>query len=160
MIKNFLSTLLAIVCFAPNQAWAEDNMLFRLGQGFNKVTQSRAFSLTYNGYFEENIFYLVEVGLWTDQDSAHRPSVWWAGGVGHRFGSMDSINGQVTLSVLLMPKGDVVLAAPFQFTETVSLGYKGIALGLRHISNAGIQLPNLGRDYYFIEFTIPLRNVK
>jgi len=42
----------------------------------------------------------------------------------------------------------------FQFTEELNLYYDNIGIGYKHISNAGIKKPNLGRDSFLLRFRI------
>lgn len=55
---------------------------------------------------------------------------------------------------------DSMLGGPFQFNHDLLLGVKGdngalIGVDLKHISSAGIELPNLGRDFLLIHLELP-----
>lgn len=56
---------------------------------------------------------------------------------------------------------DAQLGSHYQFFHDVNLGFLhdgwGIGLGFKHISNAGLKLPNQGRDFLSARFLIPLR---
>lgn len=62
----------------------------------------------------------------------------------------------------LIGSPDTVLGGLFQFSEEVGIGIKdernGTSVGLfyKHISNAGISLPNIGRDFAGVQVMIPL----
>lgn len=55
---------------------------------------------------------------------------------------------------------DAKLSSVFEFIHTASVGFKdkrGVAidLGYRHISNAGLWPPNIGRNFVVLRLTIP-----
>lgn len=54
--------------------------------------------------------------------------------------------------VALLSGTDKFLSTPYQFMEEAGLQWRGkdgtfIGLGLRHISNGGLRLPNIGKDF-------------
>lgn len=58
---------------------------------------------------------------------------------------------------------DSLLSSAFQFFHDASIGLqdsRGVRIGLhyKHISNAGITEPNRGRDFFGIDFAIPIGN--
>jgi len=61
---------------------------------------------------------------------------------------------------LLSNPDDIYLSGNLQFTEDLGVGFRGsngtaIVLGYRHMSNAGIVNPNLGKDMFYLETRLP-----
>lgn len=96
----------------------------------------------------------------------------------HRKGAKDSYFGFVGLGIELFPQAgsfyvnffqniggitniDNYLGGHFQFNEELGLGIKdqrtrtAIGLFYSHISNAGIQTPNMGKDFGGLKITLP-----
>jgi len=62
----------------------------------------------------------------------------------------------------LITNPDSILGSGFQFFHDFAVGVKddrnvGVGFYYKHISNAGIKMPNYGRDFFGIEFFIPIK---
>ena len=132
-------------------------MTIKFGSGINHVPNSSLYSLGFEKYFNNsNYLYKGEFGFWSDPDYKNKGSVFTSLLLGHRFGTIDTLNATFMVGLLLMSQPDRVLGSPYQATEEISLGYKRFSIGIKHISNANIKPPNLGRDYLFMNYTTPL----
>lgn len=151
----YLSALVFIVlCFT---VIAEENVTLKFGSGLNHNPQAALYSLGFeNGFKRSKYFHKVDFGFWTDAEARNSSSIFGSFLIGRRFGTLRSLNVSLLAGVLIMSGPDRVLATPFQLTEEVSVGYQRFSIGIKHISNAAIKTPNLGRDFIFFNYTLPI----
>ena len=153
-IRLSVLILFATLCFA---ATAEENMTIKFGSGVNHIPNSSLYSVGFEKYFENSKYlYKVDFGFWSDSHFKNKGSVFTDIMIGHKFGTIKSLNANFMIGLLLMSDPDRVLGSPYQSTEEISLDYKRLSIGIKHISNAGVKTPNLGRDYLFMNYTTPL----
>lgn len=117
------------------------------------------------GHQDEFLFFLEkkwEAGFWADNSHVEGAK---SGGFGsYSIGvepMYESLYVNFFQGVGFITHPDTVLGGPFQFFEDFGIGIRdrsrGISLGLqyKHISSAGIYLPNHGRDTFGIQVMIP-----
>lgn len=104
--------------------------------------------------------YQLELGTFVDNSKPNDwQTVWGAAQIG-----LSIVNPGYYIKVFSGPayvsKTDDHLSTPFEFTEDLEIGFVdkrgvGIGFGYKHFSNAGIQQPNLGRDFLFFKVMLP-----
>lgn len=144
---------LAFFSFFCLQAHA-DEVSLRYGIGaIEKQAHTRYFSAVYrDNVFDIPIFIKqTEIGYIKDSQDINAWSLFRSYGIQFK---ADWYFRAVAGMGLISKKGNR-LGGNFQFTEEIELGYKQVGLGYKHISNAGIQKPNLGRDFLQLSINIP-----
>lgn len=103
----------------------------------------------------------TELGFWADsrKDQGRSDSAYGSYSVGLRV-NPEPLYIEALWGVALISTPDVFLSGHFQFTQDLGIGFKdhyGRAIGVsyKHLSNAGIMLPNKGRDMFLIQIGIP-----
>lgn len=122
----------------------------------------KLFSAAYQDTFWKDVLlYQIEGGVFADAHGGGRSSSGFAAA---------SVGVRVTPPVLyaeslwgaaFITSPDSMLSTFYEFTNDTCLGIhddRGRAIGAcyKHFSNAGIQLPNKGRDFILIQFHVPL----
>lgn len=156
---RYITLLLLLI---TSLAEADDYATVSLGV-FNSAKQSHAESKFINVGHRENtilgLTYQYEAGGWTDVAGGGR------GGSG--YGAVQAgvqTNGPIYARVMtgpaLITSPDSYLGGYLNFTEDFYIGLKGpngntVGVKYKHISNAGITQPNVGRDFAGVEVSIP-----
>lgn len=153
MAKAFKLTLLLL--WVLTLASYADEFSFKAGAGVNHAADSALYSLGIGNYFKNSKFlYRTDIGFWTESNERNRRGLYGSFLLGYRLGSLQGFNASLKAGVAVISGIDRVLSSPFQFTEEASLGYSKFSVGIKHISNAGLRMPNLGRDYLFFQYII------
>lgn len=132
----------------------EINMNVRGGLGHNKSADTAFYSVAFDEYWSKHGFKRLELGGWSPQNQGQVSAFYGGAGIGAREGTRDGFNMLVYLGVLAVSRGDTLLSAPFNFTQEFAVGYDRLSIGIKHISNAGIAQPNIGRDFIFLNYRI------
>jgi len=150
-IKSLIvgSLLFAVPSFA-------DNFSFRSAIGIGRSKKSALYSLNFEKVFDERFHYRLDVGFWSDTRPNQRGSFFTSFLLGKTLGNYKVFHGGMDVGLVAMSSPDSVLSSAFEFTEELSIGYKEFEIGYKHISNAGITTPNLGRDYLFLNYRMQL----
>lgn len=100
----------------------------------------------------------IEIGAWAVSKEQERS----AGYVAYQTGlkTKGSLYASALSGVALITNTDARLSSVFQFKHTVGVGvrdYRGVEIGVdySHISNAGLSLPNAGRDFVQLRMSVP-----
>lgn len=158
--KSFLFILL--IC---SNCYAAESYI-KNGMDLDKISQSRLISLGHHSklinvaYF--NYFnWMSEIGFWTRSQSGRVES----SGFGSIQLGVDIEASPFTASTFhgigAITKTDSRLGSNFQFFHDLCGGlqddknHANISLCYKHISNAGVTLPNLGKDFIMIKIGIP-----
>jgi hypothetical protein len=155
-----------LIFSTPVLAYDEDVSL-NLGVGVfdsgkSSPSESKLLYAGYNDYFYHRLMYFrTELGGWNDLAGNGRS--------GSFFGAyLFGINienqrwyGNAAGGVAIIGTPDTYLGGPVNFTEEIGFGVNGqhnskLGLFYKHISNAGIYDPNIGRDFIGAQVTIPL----
>lgn len=103
--------------------------------------------------------YQYEGGGWTDvAGNGRKGSLYGAAQLGVQADS--TLTARFMAGPALISSPDAYLGGVFQFTEDFFLGIHGdngniVGVKYKHISSAGIEQPNVGRDFAGIEVSIP-----
>jgi len=116
------------------------------------------FSLSYETSLNKHIIQKSEAGFWIDNNETHSSSAYGSYSLGTKVNS-----GNVFMSFFLggalINKTDSQLSTNFQFSHDLGVGIedngKSIGLNLKHLSNAGIKKPNMGRNFIQLEVKLP-----
>ena len=123
-------------------------------------TAVKSFSLGYTDKILGPIIYQYEGGYFGDSSGYGRNG----GGFGNVGLGVEADPGYFVLrstwGLGLITTPDSMLGGPFQFNHDFLLGVRGdngalIGLDLKHMSSAGLEKPNLGRDFLLIHVELP-----
>lgn len=163
--KVFLFILLTFfVTIFPKEGLAESYLKYGVGvfnSASNKFSETKAISLGYRDRLLGPFVYQYGGGIWIDSaGNGRKGSGVFDISIGIEAVSKDlvlrSAHGIATIST-----PDAYLGGYFpNFVHDLYVGMRdqrGVAIGLsyRHISNAGLMSPNMGRDFLFVDLGIP-----
>ena len=152
------SRLIAAILFLMPNTGLADAVLFRYGLGFGAPAQVgrgeiKWFSIGLEKEHDRpEIVSLAELGVIADMKESlnRRSSVFASYGVGTKM-QLGPVQTRYVWGVGYLSHPDGLLSSHFQFTHDLTFGLydrkSGLSLGYKHISNAGITLPNRGRDF-------------
>lgn len=144
---------LILVCIATT-AHADVTLSVGVGKGImyhNGTPFERAVAVGYEHRFSNGIFVRPEVGYFLDISGQNLSSIWAAPLIGVR--SKSAVGPAIHLAVGpgYLQNPDSILGGHFQFSLEGGLALEdgNFAIGLvwKHLSSAGIEMPNLGRDF-------------
>ena len=160
MRKWILSLLLITV---PVQA--DSIVKYGLGVGSsakNSNTEVKTISIAYQENAFGPIIYQLEGGIWTDSrsDVKRKGSGFGDAGIGFNIDA-GNLYCQTVVALAIITDTDSMLGSHFQFNNDLAIGLKdrdgnSIGLNYKHISNAGLVSPNIGRDFIMMRLAIPL----
>jgi hypothetical protein len=152
--------LLLCSIFLSTQCFA-DAIIFRYGLGFGAPNQAgrgeiKWFSLGIEQEKPAPWVTKAEIGVISDmkQDIGRRSGLFasWSAGPKMQLGPVQT---RYLWGVGYLSHPDQLLSSRFQFTHDLIIGLydrkSGLSLGYKHISNAGITLPNRGRDFLTLQ---------
>lgn len=156
-----ITALILIFCL-PSHA---GELQFRYGLGIEIPEPTykgevKHFSLAYQNELPPIFIEKTEIGMWAD-DNGNRQS---SGYIAHSFGvrvKAQYIYAEALWGLSLISHPDnVFLSGHMQFMQDLGIGLidelgRSIGVCYKHLSNAGIQLPNKGRDAIQIQVGIP-----
>lgn len=148
--------LVIVSVFIPTQVLAGESVALRMGADLTHHKTSTIYSLSWQNTFGSDFIYRGEVGGWTEDNPNHQGSPFGFVLLGKRFGDFQGLNATILMGTGFIGHTDIVLSSRLEFTEEVAIGYRLWSVGYKHISNAGLGDHNAGRDYIFMNFTIPL----
>jgi hypothetical protein len=150
---RFLSLFLTLSSLITH---AHDGLLFKTGLGVFHSQNSATYAIGYYDTFNDNFLYKLDLGTWTDQRENRLSSPFSSFSLGGIVGNYRGVNASLSAGILILGYPDGTLGSPFSFTEELIIGYQCVGVGYKHISNAGLAEPNFGRDYMFLNFSLPL----
>jgi hypothetical protein len=131
-----------------------NELSFRSGMGaIDKQAQARYFSAVYRDNVHDIPIFIkqTELGYIKDPHDINTWSIFRSYGVELK----DQWYFRALVGMGLVPKRGARLGGNFQFTQEIEIGHNYVGLGYKHISNAGIKKPNLGRDFLQMSINIP-----
>jgi len=152
----YVGLLGALLSLIGHFAYSSDEITVRMGQGYTNNTYSAVYGVGYTKNFDRIYLAKVEVGFWTDSQANHSDAFLTTVSLGHRFGRLNTLYFELNMGVRIVSHTDSLLSTPFNFVESILIGYKGVGFGVSHTSNAGIRSPNVGRDNLFLSYTLRL----
>lgn len=138
----------------PRYSAADTQTNLRLGVGHTKSKQTAYYAMTFDRYWTKHGFYRLEMGAWTPNQAGQQSAFLGGFGIGVTEGNLDTFHMQVYLGVVALSRGDNLLSAPFNFTQEFGVGYDQFGFGIKHISNAGLYQPNIGRDFIYFNYRL------
>jgi len=147
---------LLLLLLIPTTANA-DAVLFRYGLGFGAPNQSgrgeiKWFSIGIEKDHSQPWASQVELGVISDmrESQGRRSGLFASYAVGPKM-QLGPVQTRYLWGVGYLSHPDSLLSSHLQFTHDLTIGLydrkSGLSLGYKHISNAGITLPNRGRDF-------------
>jgi hypothetical protein len=146
--------LALIVCLSHTNVWS-DNTFIKAGGTLNGPSYTTAKMLTFGregpllGVFD----YQAELGYFGDSVSQTH-SLLGGASLGISIVKPDYYV-KVFFGPAFITATDYRLSSVYEFNTDVQIGFidknKSIGIGIKHISNAGLQSPNLGRDFLYLK---------
>lgn len=165
MKKLLVGILLFLaVAMSPTKAAAEEYLLYGLGlanSARDSAAETKFIGLGWRGKFPAGLVQQLEVGHFTDSmtSSGRKSSLW----LGYSLG-VEVQNDPLVLRLMVGPSylstPDVYLGGHFQFNNDACGGVRdkqgrSIMVCYKHLSSAGIETPNVGRDGLLFEVAVP-----
>lgn len=165
IVVGVAAGLLILACtlfLIVDDSYADDYATAAIGIA-NSGKDSHAETKFVNAGHRDNLFlglsYQFEVGGWVDiRGNGRKSSGYGAYQIGVE--TDGPTFARVMTGPALITTPDVYLGGAFQFTEDFFLGLRGdnrntVGLLYKHISSAGIEQPNVGRDLAGVQVSIP-----
>lgn len=160
---SLLVLLLYIFAFVAYKASADDYADVSLGMFSNSkpsLANVKFGQIGHREYWALGFFNQYEGGGWVQVNNgdARKSSAYVSDQVGLEAENVAVVRVAVGPAIISTP--DSYLGGIFQFHETLFLGLKGtngntIGFSYQHFSSAGLETPNVGRDFGGIEATVP-----
>lgn len=156
----FVGTVCAVVLACRAEAHG-DELVIDGGIGVLNSAKSSLSETKFAKFgLEEPVWYALKqrfsIGLWLDNKGQGRTGSAFAG---YQLGfqvTSDALEASVWSGPTLITTPDVYLGGPLQFNETLFLGIhdkagQTIGVAYNHFSSAGLEMPNIGRDFFGLE---------
>jgi hypothetical protein len=139
----------------PCLAQAELITSFGAGKGiFNETPFERVASLGEQFNVSDNFFLRPEVGYF-NANNIGQSSAWYSALLGVQVNTQSGLNTHLAIGPSYLQTPDTILGGPFQFSSEIGLGLQdkvmNIGVAFKHLSSAGIELPNSGRDFIVLQ---------
>lgn len=165
MLKIFVSVLVALlILLAPYRALADSFLKYGIGlsrSAESSASETKMFSLGFRDQLFGGLVYQYEGGMWIDSASKGRmSSAFFDAGIGLEVRSGDLVLRSIH-GVAFISTPDSYLGGYFpNFNHDIYVGIKdsnenSIGISYKHISNAGLMPPNVGRNFVSIDLGIP-----
>lgn len=142
--------------------YAQDGSMLKLGPSLNGNTlvSAKFFSLGYQSTFVSVFDYQYEGGFFIDNQGEGRKSAAFANAALGLSIIKETLYTRFFFGPALISDTDTRLSTHYQFNTDAEIGIRderdvAMGIGYKHMSNAGIKLPNAGRDFIFIKLAIP-----
>lgn len=127
--------------------------------GKSSLSETKLINFGYRNELGFGFSYQFEGGGWADRVGQGRSS---SGYVATQLGVQagDSLISRLMIGPAIITSPDDYLGGYFQFTEDFFVGITGksgntVGVKYKHFSSAGIEMPNVGRDFFGFEASIP-----
>lgn len=157
------AAMAAAVMLAPSKSHAEEYLLYGLGIANSakySSAETKILSVGWRDKFPLGLTQQVEGGHFFDGvTSEGRLSSWWAS---YSLG-VEVENGPILLRLMIGPEylasPDAYLGGHFQFNNDAFVGTRdktgrSIGIAYKHMSSAGIETPNIGRDFLTFQVAV------
>lgn len=146
-LSKFL-ILAAVLALLPLRSLADTTTTVRSGVDLTHYkNQTSIYSIGVQDLNRDGFGWKLEAGAWTDSGQDRKGSFFTSAMGAKRFGDLDGFNLTGLFGIIVASNADGALGSPLAFTEEAILGYRAVGIGYKHISNAGLWVPNHGRDY-------------
>lgn len=144
----------------------QNHYFFRYGVGVfesaaGSPTETHILSVGAQFPLTKYFMWQIEGGGWNDvrSDMGRQSSFFFSPSLGLDL-DFHPFYVQALIGPALITTPDVYLGGNFQFTEELGFGIKdrrgvGIGLSYKHFSSAGIENPNVGRDFMTLKVFVP-----
>ena len=161
-------SIIALILALSSQSSADVVASVGLGKsafgGVQGVPFERAASLGYEHAFSNGLFIRPEAGWFMDNSGHGVSSPWLAPLVGVRSQSTVGPTLHFAMGPGYLHNPDSVLGGHFQFSLEggASLVDRNFGIGVvwKHLSSAGIHMPNRGRDFIALQVHVPIGNTR
>lgn len=162
-----LATIILVMLFLSIPKSYGDDLTMKYGLGFDLPHQTdpgeaKFVSLGHQHHISRVFTQRIDVGAWFNEqpDYRRKSSAFQSYSLGIRV-EPGYFFAETYWGIANITQTDTVLSTNFQFTEELTFGVKDnngkwIGIGIKHFSNAGIQLPNKGRNFYTINLGFEL----
>lgn len=165
-----LILFLGFLLFYPLLTKAEDVEALSLKYGVGVAesakdghSETKTMSFAYRNSIMGPFVYVVNTGFWTDtrSDLNRHGSLFGSIGPG-LYVDAGSVYGEASCGLGVISQKDSMLGGRFpQFDNNMGVGIKdknnyAIGLNYHHVSSAGIEKPNRGRDFIEVKLTFPI----
>lgn len=157
------SLLLPLLLMFSSLASADLNLSVGLGKGVlgNPGTPfERSVAVGYQFLLKDDLFIRPEVGYFADISGNGKSSLWVAPLVGVRALSQVGPELHIAMGPGWLQNPDEVLGGHFQFSLEGGVGINSsdgktyIGMAWKHLSSAGIEMPNQGRDLIVVQLRL------
>lgn len=161
-MKKYLISILLLI--SPISL-ADDSVFFKYGLGLNNPyfpdTSVKFISIGYTGPLYKFFDYQIEGGAFVDNSQPMGVIGFTTAEIGIKTKEPGFYAG-FFIGPALLTQTDTRLATLFEFSSDIELGIRdsrGIAISgdYKHFSNAGITQNNVGRDFFIIKLTLPVK---
>lgn len=154
----FWTIALTILFFYTSHHARADDYSVRFGPGIanSKLTgATKAFGFRREAEMDWGLNNAFELGGYTDSRANHSAAGLFKTQLGVKPGMQEGIYGKAFTGPCLISTTDSALGGHFQFCEDIGIGLRDtktfMGIAYQHISSAGIESPNLGRDNILFE---------
>jgi hypothetical protein len=150
----FWTIALTILFYITSRSAHAADYSVKFGPGIEGQTLTGAtkmFGIREESYQVRGIYTAVELGGWSESTAGRSKAAFGKLQIGAKPGPETGLFGYAFFGPALISSTDTQLSTNFQFATDIGLGIRDrftfMSCGYGHISNAGIKLPNKGRDY-------------
>lgn len=156
-ISLFWIALVFGVLFTSKHArGSEVNFFLRGGADIIHAKNAANYSFGIDRFISDSWFLRLDTGFWLDSQLNHSNALYTSILIGGRLGDLTGWHASFAMGPMVQSGTDAILGSAIQWTEDVLIGYQNVSVGVKHISNAGIIMPNMGRNQVLIQYTIPI----
>ncbi len=155
MIKFLLLSIILIVSTLAN---AELISSVGVGKGILKANGTlfeRVGIIGYQKNINSNLFIRPELGYFGDLSKEGKSSSWVSSLIGAKVLTKSGITNHIAIGPSYLQNPDNTLGGHFQFSLEGGVGLQdnnvSIGLAWKHLSSAGIETPNNGRDFIVLQ---------
>jgi len=155
MIKYLVLLLASVNCNAY------EGTFFKYGVGLNEdIKTVKTFTLGYQAPLFAIFDYQLEGGMFNDSKQTQGLIAFSNVSIGVSTFTTSGIYAKIFFGPALISQTDTRLSSIFEFNHDLEFGFvdkKGLSIGVnyKHMSNAGIVLPNYGRDLLLLKIQFP-----
>lgn len=161
MLKYLLPLLILLSPISAHALDAGYGTYFKYGLGLNGgTTDMKTFAFGYQSPLGLVFDYQLEGGMYVDNTEAQGLIGYINADVGLSVISKSGIYAKIFFGPALITQPDDRLSSILEFNHDLEAGFvdkRGVSLGVnyKHMSNAGLFPPNLGRDMLLLKLQIP-----
>lgn len=157
----WILALMALFYVTRNAHAADYSVKFGPGVDGQQLTgASKMFGIREESYQVRGIYTAMELGGWSEATEGRKPAAYTKLQVGAKPGPETGLYGYAFFGPALISSTDTQLSSFYQLATDIGFGIRDrftfMSCGYGHISNAGVKLPNRGRDYLLFSVGISI----